>query len=145
MNGSTGAVNFPRLHLVEVSVSGPPRVIRKVSPRVPATECLGTVLLSPKGDRLLWAALCDQRASPFEVRLHRYLSFVPGEDTLVERGWVSAIDGGGMKEIGYYDVPAAKAPAGKNNEPWILDPKWTPDGKRIGFVYKDKLMTVPVD
>jgi hypothetical protein len=137
--------SYPLLTLVEISLSRPSKVIRTYNPRVPEVNCYGRIVLSPRGDRLLWASLNINRVSSLQVRLHRYLPFVPGEDTAFERGSVSALDGKGLQEIGTYNIPLSKTPGPNSNEPWILDPKWTPDGKRIGFVYKDRLMTVPVD
>ena len=80
-SGGSG-VNTPRAALVEISLAGRPRVIRTYSPPVPIAAGLGTFILSPSGDRLFWGALCVVTPSPLEIRLHRYLHFVPGETML---------------------------------------------------------------
>ena len=64
---------------------------------------------------------------------------------MVEEGWFCNFDGSDMKEVGYYNIRGSIASPTSSNAPWIINAKWTPDGKRISFVYKDRLMTVPVD
>jgi hypothetical protein len=138
--------NIPRIPLIEISLSQCPKIVRTFAPAVPSGAGIGIIALSPRGDRLFWSALCANRPSPLQVRLHRYFSFVPGDTTVVEKGWVSRLDGSGMKELGYYEIPpGTPGVANPAGPPWIIDPKWTPDGKRIGFVYKDRLMTIPAE
>ena len=138
-------VNFPSASLIELSLDERPKVIRTYSPANPHHADMGVLALSPRGDRLLWGMLCAEKPSALEVRLHRFLPGLRGEASVVERGWVSHLDGSDMKEIGYYTIPGATSSKAFANEPWILDPKWTPDGKRISFLFKDRIMTVPVD
>ncbi len=131
--------------LVEISTTTPIQITRKFTFAIPAGAEMGTLELSPTGDRLFWGAMCYDRMPPW-VWLQLIARLIPGEGAWVERGWVCRLDGSGMREIGYYTIPAASAgSSGPVDPPWIIDPKWTPDGKRISFVYADKLMTVPVD
>lgn len=138
-------INSPRATLVELSLEGKPKVVRTYSPVAPPSTGIGMIALSPAGDRLFWGALCAKVPTPLESRLHRFLRFVPGEATVVERGWVSRLDGSGMKEIGYYEIPGSPSSPNYNLQPWILEPRWTPDGRRISFVFKDRIMTIPAD
>ena len=60
---------------------------------------------------------------------------------MTEKGWVSSLDGNEMREVGYYEVPA-EIP-NQNQQPRIIDPKWTPDGKHIDFLLKDTVYSIP--
>jgi len=135
----------PRILLAEFEVGLHSKLVKTYSPHLPANAGIGMIALSPKGDRLLWSALCVNSVPPLQAWLHRWIPSVPGEETVTERGWISDLDNKNFREIGYYNIPPSHAPTAQSNEPWIIDPKWTPDGKRIGFVYKDRLMTIPAD
>ena len=140
------SANYPRMPLIELSLDGIPHAVRAFSPSLPEGAGVGFVELSPTGDRLFWGALCAKVPSPLEVRLHRYLAFVPGDPAVVERGWVSQLDGSGMKELGFYEIPSGNpGPGNPAGPPWLIDPKWTPDGRRIGLVHGDRLLTIPAD
>lgn len=139
-------INVPRMSLVEVSLEKPGSTVHTYSPAVPAGAGIGYIVVSPQGDRIFWGALCGAKASPLVARIHRWLKFVPAGDSVIERGWVSRLDGSGMKEIGFYALPAAAlSPSSSAQVAWINNPKWTPDGKRISFVYRDRIMTIPAD
>ena len=139
-------VTHPHAELVELSMDGRAKIVRRLSLPAPPGAEYGFIVLSPKGDRLFWGTLCGSKPSPLEVWLHRYLSFVPGDETATEQGWVSRVDGTEMKELGFYEIPSGQpSTANPAGPPWIIDPKWTPDGKRISFIYKDRLLTVPAE
>ncbi len=96
--------------------------------------------LSPKGDRL-FLGVASWRRSPFLAWLHDRISRIPEGNYCVEQGWVMNLDGSGKHLIGEFTVPME---VGKER-PWIVDPKWTPDGKKISFLYDDGIYTIPAD
>lgn len=142
----TSAVNVPQVSLIEVSLESPSRVVCTYSPTLPSGAGGGFIALSPKGDRLFWGAICATKISPIQVAIHRLLPFIRGNGTIVERGWVSHLDGSHMKEVGFYEMPIGRPSRIHPRAPILIyAPKWTPDGKRISFIYEDRIMTIPAD
>ena len=96
--------------------------------------------LSPKGDRL-FLGVASMRHTPWLCRLHERFNWIPRGKYGVEQGWVMNLDVSGKHLIGEFTVPME---VGKER-PWIVDPKWTPDGKKISFLYDDGIYTIPAD
>ena len=55
--------------------------------------------------------------------------------------WVSALDGGGMREIGA--VPIRKGAVGGRPPSFVSQLDWVPGDKAVSFLYGDALWTVP--
>ncbi len=54
--------------------------------------------------------------------------------------WISSFDGTGMRCLGGLPNPELPGNAFPN---WAQALAWTPDNKRLSFVYKDALWTIP--
>ena|SRR5579871_5556216 len=92
--------------------------------------------LSPQGDRLAWVLILDN-APPEPAWLQRLRSWFGQGKQRTMGLWVSGLDGSAMREIGHIAYrPGDEVPQ---------DIRWTPDGKRLSFLYKGALYTVPVD
>ncbi len=104
-------------------------------------ECsIPALALSPKGDRL-FLGVASVRHSPFLAWLHERANWFPEGNYCVEQGWVMNLDGSEKHLIGEFTVPAEEG----KERPWIIEPKWTPDGKKISFLYDDGIYTIPAD
>ena len=112
---------------------------RQYSVPVPAGEEVADVALSPAGDRLAWVMsrvitgfriTGQQDGHPFaDVIGSLWWSF-----------WESALDGGGMTEIG----GLLSNDIGPENQRPLNDLAWTPGGRRLSFRYHGDSWTVPV-
>ena len=96
--------------------------------------------LSPKGDRL-FLGVASVRHSPFLDWLHKRISWLPDGNYGIEQGWVMNLDGSGKHLIGEFTAPFGN----RKEHPWIVEPEWTPDGKKISFLYDDGIYTIPAD
>lgn len=89
--------------------------------------------LSPGGDRLAWRF--EHKPPPFGLTFFNGTalgrSFEPSRVGL----WVSRIDGGDMRLIGFVNVGTGAME--------ML--RWTPDGKRVSFLHQNQLWSVPAD
>ncbi|HLV79905.1 MAG TPA: hypothetical protein VKT32_06460 [Chthonomonadaceae bacterium] len=94
---------------------------RDLTITIPTSMDIASVLLSPQGDRLAWIL---QRG---------------GLDSPVYTLYVSDGEGKGMRAIG----SAPYVQVGKRYS-WPGDLRWLPDGKRVSFVYRNALYTVPI-
>lgn len=93
-------------------------------------------VLSPQGDRLAWLA-AREYAPPNSPWLRRIWTFFGQHRQTLIGLWVSRLDGNQMQEIGHL--------AYRPKEEVPQDIRWTPDGKRLSFLYKGGLYTVPAD
>ena len=98
------------------------------------------VLVSPDKKRL-FLGIASIRQTPFLEWLHQRFDWIPQGNYGVEQGWVMNLDGSGKHLIGEFTVPMEEG----KERPWIVDPKWTPDGKKISFLYDDGIYTIPAD
>lgn len=51
--------NYPAMHLAEYNLQGPISLLRTFAIHVPRDVEIGSITLSPQGDRLLWAVRCN--------------------------------------------------------------------------------------
>ena len=113
--------------------------VRKFKIHMPSYVVLVDLAFSPHGDRIAWV-LMQTHPSPASALLHRILPMVKLVPKTVTGLWVSQIDGSNLHEIGHLDNPS-----GPNKIPPIDYVRWLPDGKKLSFVYRDALYTVPAD
>jgi hypothetical protein len=95
--------------------------------------------ISPQGDRIAWLLDCEH-VSWFSALLHRLHASFQVTTQPTEEIWVSHLDGSQMHEIGH--IPA------RPREQYGVEIEglhWLPDGKKLSFLYKDALWTVPAD
>jgi hypothetical protein len=129
--------------------SGPPKV-SELTIRVPKTtdplldgknalSFREQVLLSPKGDRLAWLLYSRREIPPFRRFMNRFFSGSRSPISSHVAISVSGIDGSNFRTIGGIDEQTTNP----NAFPLLL--RWTPDGRRLSFVYKDAVWTVPAD
>lgn len=108
---------------------------------VPPGMAVQDLRLSPRGDRLAWKL--SQPATPrLPDLLSRWFpSIKPPAKTLLSL-WVSRADGREMHKIGSIERRE------ETNELFMLEPddiRWTPDGKRLSFIYRNALYVVPAE
>ena len=106
-------------------------------PMPPGTDRV-LVLPAPRGDRIAWLVRSPRRlSSPLLGLLSRlFPAFFEDPQPSVNL-WVSRNDGTEMRNLGYLH------PKGPNL--FASPPQWTPSGKRLSFLYKGALWTVPTD
>lgn len=85
--------------------------------------------LSPQGDRLVWC--------------YRYLHYFNNGYSNRQEIWVSDVDGSHVHEIGFHEMTRIEGQQAMSDI--LIALQWTPDGKRLSFLYKDALWTVPAD
>lgn len=101
------------------------------------------VALSPRGDRLAWAFAYTP--VPLGIRALRRSRLFRGREPSSFGLCVSRVDGSAMRDLGRLSSP------GDRGLPYWAAPgrlrclRWTPDGKRVSFLYEDGLYTVPAD
>lgn len=115
----------------EIGLDSKAASARKYRIRLPHEARLWEVVMSPQGDRLAWL-----------LSRNRESKGLPDMYSL----WVSDLKGGHMREIGHVEAQSEKttsSPTGdRTHAPQTV--RWTPGGKRLSFLYKDALYTVPV-
>jgi hypothetical protein len=107
----------------------------------PEVLSVDEIILSPGGDRIAWRLQCI-RASRFGAWLQKLFHVKnPGFRNTVEL-WISKSDGSGMQEIGHTEaVPNAQYLDSRH--PHSI--RWTPDSKKLSYLYMNRLYTVPVE
>lgn len=146
VNGSISSSNFgPRFRLIEWSVlapGAPPPRTYVLSPP-PGVERQQSVflLLSPRGDRFLWAG-DGEYLPPFQAWLKRWfpkMNFTPRRTV---RLWTTNLDGSAPRLLGMLSV-RGKTPLPPQQNLASLALRWTPDGKRLSFLHDGALWSVP--
>jgi hypothetical protein len=117
--------------------SDPPSVIT-CTLTLPAGWSAMDLALSPSGDRLAWKTIGDR--IPFPDFVSRLLPFVDPSSHPVIGLWVSRVDGGDLHEIGDEDAPRIDGWS-----QYLYDLGWTPNGKRVSFIFQGSLWTTPAD
>lgn len=103
----------------------------------PDSKSIYTVAFSSSTDRLAWWVYHERSREPDAPERTSNILF--GRPPYIEL-WVSKLDGSGMRNIGVIDATRYSPPA-----PIEAQSKWSPDGKRIAFTYKQHLYLVRVD
>lgn len=88
------------------------------------------VSVSPDGERAAWLLM------PTMPKTH------PRGPVAYASLWVSGLDGTGLHKVGDFTVTRRAARKGIGFPSQVL---WVPGGKRLSFVYRDSLWTVPVE
>lgn len=133
-------VNYPNLHLYDFGIVNSVTGIHRFSVHVPAEAEYGLALVSPKGDKICWYANCVYE-SGFQKLLHKINPTIPIDRRMIEKMWVSTLDGNEMRVLGYYEIPGY-IPKLSEQPSRIQEPKWTPDGKHIDFLFKNTVYTI---
>jgi hypothetical protein len=126
------------VYLIDTEIRSASASARKHKVSLPMTVSGYWMLLSNKGDRLLWW-LRHARVDPFTLCLHRLMPQIRVRYTESIGLWVSRTDGSEIKEVG----SKPKLP----DVHWDKDVRnfnWLPGDKRISFTYGDALYTSAV-
>ena len=127
----------PPLSFLEVSLQTHPPTVRAFQvpqPQVPAGRS-AEVLLSPRGDRLLWSTSSTRPSNIVGwLSLWTRHSFLGGATTLDI--WTCPINGGSPQHIGTWSGQQISFPSAVC---------WNPDGKHISFTLNGTLQSVSVD
>lgn len=129
-----GNVSKP-ITLYEIGLYPNPTPGRKFTVMMPDGAEIRDIALSPQGDRLAWS-LFSKRVPPMRAFLAKLLPSLVKNAT-PSYGislWTSRTDGKELRELGFQEV--------KPNDPALPEPvdlRWTPDGKRLSFRYKEAL------
>jgi len=129
--------------LYEVGLYPNPTPPRRHTLRAPPNAQILDIALSPRGDRLAWAFYFSRVPTGMQWLARFIPSLRKRLRPRVGAGlWVSRLDGSEMREIGYQEIDP-NVPAPLRLAPAEIH--WTPDGRRLSFVYKNALYTVPVN
>jgi hypothetical protein len=123
--------------IVEADLQSKSPVVRRFPIRLPPGAEAISISFSPRGDRVAWYLELHQSPSPVRRLLHRLLPVVRADTQTVEGVWVSRLDGSEMQEIGHF--------VKKYDGDWAYNILWQPDGRRLSFLYQDRLWIVPAD
>src|SRR5262249_55625630 len=114
-----------------------------------------SLTISPQGDRVAWAFETDSVPS-WSSWLHKIFPSYRVTSHHVCELWVSRLDGNDMHEVGHLElnpqtsIPQSSMAVARQLLTYALQDhpdqiRWLPDGKRLSFLYKDALYTVPAD
>lgn len=100
---------------------------------------------APSGEFILLALVQEDTLPPLYAWLHRCIpAFKPPSRPKISF-WVSRLDSGQMREVGYLPLEPDTVNGGILMDSMPVDIQWTPDGKRLSFKLQDALYTVPID
>ena len=111
-----------------------------ISIPIPKEKKIVKALFDPNGLHILWIARSDYMP-PYMGWLHRLMPSSQSQQHSWYRFWVSGPDGKNAHEIGQIEIKPD--PYLSMDMPFAFS--WLPDGKRVSFIYENKLYTVPVD
>ncbi|HZT42437.1 MAG TPA: hypothetical protein VFA07_09605 [Chthonomonadaceae bacterium] len=97
-------------------------------------------IASPQGDRIAWETL-EHRVPAWSALLHRILPAYKPQELNIFALKVSRLDGSQTQIVGTMEMPPGDQDS--NDVPQEL--RWTPDGKRLSFLYHRAIWTVPTD
>ena len=123
-------VAFVELDLVRPGAPG-----RRFTLPMPSGAEQSVLALSPAGDRIAWLTYRNGRAPAFLNRLPQELWLSSWKQSASL--WVAPTDGGKPPRL----VGRLILDEGESVGP----PSWTPDGRRLSYLYQDALWTLPVD
>jgi hypothetical protein len=106
---------------------------------IPDTGAPNLQIASPQRDRLAWTL--DFDATPrLLTLLHRFIPAIKAPPHPIRGIWVSRADGSDMHEVGHLPLKSGDA---DTDEP--KEVTWLPDGKRLSFIARGRIWTVPAD
>jgi hypothetical protein len=132
--------------LVDIDLMSPTLPQRVLTLRKPAEGELLDVILSPDGKRLALRT----HVNPKHFVFPSWLGWVPPllQDSVQPLGthivWTSDLDGSHLREVGRETLsedPLIRSSA-YNSDRTFSSFRWLPDGKRLSFMYDEKLWTV---
>lgn len=121
-----------KVEMLECASAGKQEEPHRYTIRLLKPAVVNDCILSPKGDRLAW--LLEERKKPSADK------DAAGGARL--ELWISRRDGSGLQAMGFMDIASENV---KRTEWYPSQLSWLPDGKRLSFIYKDALYTVPVE
>ena len=117
--------------LTRIALTADVPTIQRSSLRLPDPSTVRMAELSPRGDRIVWLlGNEDQSAFSWLDRLLTKLGRRPHKRFGL---WVSNLDGSRLREIGHV------------HDKGLESIRWAPGGKKLSFVRKGFVYTVPVD
>ena len=133
------------LQFVEIGFDNESNYTRKFEVPMPFSEHInsqdpyGIAIALPSNhlDKLLIAGAFQQVNLIFSWLHTKVLAFPDGNRN-VQEAWLGNIDGSDMQMIGYIPVKGFN-----EEEPWAIDPEWSPDDSQISFLYNDGIYFVP--
>jgi hypothetical protein len=140
-NGSMDSEFSPIFY--DISLNKATKPTRMYNLPLPPGAICSEMEFSSQGDRVA-LLLRFKRVALFDSWLHRLLpAYKPTPHSYAEI-WISRLDGSSMRELAHTEHTDESNP-GRNRDQVLNSIHWLPDGKRLSFVYKDALWTVPAN
>lgn len=117
--------------------AAPPRPFRIP---LPTKGRVDELALSPQADRLVWRLYCERESSVMGL-LQKLFPRMELETRRTVEFWVSRLDGREPRCLGTQPAKPDYLPG--HNGPGHM--RWTPDGKRVSFLYQSRLYTIPAE
>jgi hypothetical protein len=105
----------------------------------PAHGSVHALAISRKANRLAWLIASERDPPRFARLIHNLVPSFKADRREVVELWISRLDGSNARRIGYQPINVLK------DDEYPSGLRWMPDGKRVSFVLRNVLQTVPVD
>ena len=134
-------LNRSRITIWNVDLHRRGLATRRYNVALPQNREVECLKFSPQGDRIAWVLHEDQTSEMPRI-LHYVFPHVAVATRHLVSVYVSLTDGSEMHRLGYIEI------TNKQNEEFdepVQNIQWLPSGKRLSFLYRNRLYTVAAE